>query len=109
MKFKVPNKCRVAAITYKVVLTPLNDHNLWGQSLHGQRLIKVESETSLEEQRRTFLHEVIHVVNNVFEVGLKESQVERLGNGLDQVIQDLEVDDAAEEGQGQEGRRPEHP
>lgn len=94
---KIPKKIKIAAHVYDVVLpykfTERSD--LRGQSDHLTCKIKIADKTLTNEDvtpvnlQITTLHEIIHCVDMVYNAGqLDEPTVERLGEGLYQVLQE---------------------
>lgn len=93
---KIPNKIKVGGFEYKVVRNyRFKETALAGQAHHRTleiRLSDVETnglkypKSKVEE---TFLHELLHCVDNVYNCGkLDEDMVDRLSNGLYQVLED---------------------
>jgi hypothetical protein len=61
---------------------------LYGRVFYDDGVIKVCNKYSIDQQRVTLLHEVIHAVDELHGIDLDEEQVVKLGKGLYQVLKD---------------------
>ena len=50
--------------------------------------IEISTSHSLDTQKCALVHEILHGIDEMYKLGLKESQVEQLTKGLYQVIKD---------------------
>jgi len=93
---KIPDKIRVAGHTYKIVWDDkyLTNEGYVGLSVHNKLLIYLckkyrgekLSKSIIEE---TFLHEILHTIDaNYNNHSLSEETVDRLSEGLYQVLKD---------------------
>ena len=93
---KIPDKIRVAGHTYKIVWDDkyLTNEGYVGLSVHNKLLIYLckkyrgekLSKSIIEE---TFLHEILHTIDaNYNNHSLNEETVDRLSEGLYQVLKD---------------------
>ena len=90
MKVHVPKTIKIGLYPYTVESIPhlkLND-GVWGSSNHVRREIKVDSNLGLLERNQTLMHEVIHVISENFRCLLDEDNVERLANGIGELLFD---------------------
>ena len=90
IKVKVPGEIKIGIYPYKIDLVPnlkLNKGN-WGTTNHTEKTIVLDSGLPLLELNQTLLHEVFHVVSVVFMCGLDEDNVERLANGMGELLFD---------------------
>jgi len=90
MKTKIPPVIKIGIYPYRVDLVPnlkLNKGN-WGTTNHTEKTIVLDSGLSLLELNQTLLHEVFHVVSVVFVCALDEDNVERLANGMGELLFD---------------------
>lgn len=53
-----------------------------------ERVIKIDSDMTLQDKQETMLHEIIHGIDEFMGVGLKEAQVKKLGTALAMVLTD---------------------
>ena len=85
---KIPNKIKICGIDYEVITEKFDNESLFGTS--NERMAKICLNENINGQVReeTFLHEVIHVINWVSEMNLKENQVGVLSRILYQVLID---------------------
>ena len=92
---KIPDKILVGGHTYEVVVG--NDRGLESEGLRGShsgflRKIELRSEMSDEELSCTFIHEILHAINEVYiNSVLIEREVDGLANGFHQVLEQLGV------------------
>lgn len=93
MRFRVPKKLRVGGMTYKLCedTKALDTADLYGQTFHVEQQIKYHGEVTAERQEEIVIHESLHVINRIYELGLEESQISRLSHGVHEVIQQLEL------------------
>lgn len=87
----IPEKVKILFKTYDVQQEK-NLHDMEGD-LYGQihylpeRIILNEDSTE-EQKKATLIHELIHGLDEAYIIGLKEKQVEKLGNALYMLIRD---------------------
>lgn len=92
---KIPKSIKVGGHTYEIVF---ND-NLWmnegniGQSHHNTRQrIEIEPKLHPDQIGCTFLHEVTHAINRVYNNNqLGESDVNAISEGIFQVLSDIGI------------------
>lgn len=67
-----------------------NEHGdiLYGQIDYIEQTISLNSATSHEQKKATLIHEIVHGIDELYGIGLKEKQVEKLGNALYVLIRD---------------------
>jgi len=85
----IPDTVKVGGYVYKVIrdkkLAKLN-----GEANHEKLTIHLDKGLLKQVEEGTFIHEILHVVDSVFNNNsLTEAQVERLSEGLYQVIKEL--------------------
>ena len=88
---KIPNKVRILYKKYDVGFEPnLHDENgdLYGQILYVPEKIMLNLAGSREQQKATLLHEVVHGLDELYGIGLKEEQVEKLGTAMYMLVKD---------------------
>lgn len=64
------------------------DKVLYGRIEHDFATITISKIYSEDQQKCTFLHECIHGIDELFEIGLEEEQVRKLSKGIYQFIKD---------------------
>jgi hypothetical protein len=87
----IPETVKVGYKDYQVVkVENLDDGTnlLYGQVLHPYEIIKLANKYSDNQMKCTLIHELVHAVDDLLGIDLKEEQVVKLGNGLYQVIKD---------------------
>lgn len=61
---------------------------LYGQIDHIEQLITLNEDAGLEQQKATLMHEMVHGLDDLYSIGLKEKQVEKLGTALYMLVRD---------------------
>ena len=87
----IPEKIRVLHQTYRVSeVDNLHDgaDDLYGQVRYLEERILLNSGASDEAKKAALMHETIHVIDEMFQIGLEEKQVEQLGVGIYNLIRD---------------------
>lgn len=65
-----------------------NGAELYGQINYLEQTITLSNASSLEQKKATLIHEIVHGIDELYGIGLKEKQVEKLGNALYVLIRD---------------------
>lgn len=90
----IPKKIKVLHLEYEVV-EDRNIHEgsteLLGQVQYIQQRILLNEEASHPRKRETLIHEVIHTLDDVYNIGLEEKQVEQLGVAFYNFLEDNKV------------------
>lgn len=61
---------------------------LYGQIDNIEQLITLNEDAGLEQQKATLIHEMVHGLDELYGIGLKEKQVEKLGTALYMMVRD---------------------
>lgn len=61
---------------------------LYGQIDHIEQLITLNEAAGIEQQKATLIHEMVHGLDELYGIGLKEKQVEKLGTALYMLLRD---------------------
>lgn len=88
---RIPKKVKILYKNYIIEKQKnLHDENgdLYGQICYLPERILLNEDSSEEQQRATLIHEMIHGMDEMFNIRLKERQVEKLGNALYMLIED---------------------
>lgn len=89
---RIPDKVKICGVSFDVVyLDNLNDGNkvLLGETNYDNTTIKLCSSNQSEEGKKmTFIHEVVHVIDNAFQLKLSEEYIESIGRGVFALIND---------------------
>lgn len=88
---RIPKEVSILYKKHDIEFEPnLHDENggLYGQILYVPERIIINSAGSVEQQKATLLHEVIHALDELYGIGLKEEQVEKLGNAMHMLVKD---------------------
>lgn len=87
----IPNKVRILYKEYSVEEQE-NLHNseadLYGEIRYEPEEIILSKQSSDEQKKATLIHEIIHGLDDMYRIGLKEKQVEVLGNAVYMLIRD---------------------
>lgn len=78
----VPETLRIGPYTYKVIehdrLKDEDGTHCWGTIKYADGIINIETGHTPERTLTTLLHEVLHGLDDMADLGLKEKQVTRL-------------------------------
>lgn len=61
---------------------------LYGQVQYLPQKILLNADSSDEQKQATLVHEVVHAMDEMYAIGLKEKQVEKLGNAFYMLLRD---------------------
>lgn len=88
----ITDKVKIGYKDFKVNLVKDNvvDENkvCYGNIEYDNGNINLSMLYSEDQQKCTFMHECIHGIDDIFEVGLEEDQVRKLAKGIYQFIKD---------------------
>lgn len=82
---KIPGKIKILYKEYTVEETAnLHDGggDLYGQIHYLPEKILLNADAKEKQKKSTLLHELIHAMDEIYSIGLKEKQVEKLGNAF---------------------------
>ena len=89
---KIPQKLKVGGHIYKILVSKTSSeqkgHNNWGRTNHGTLNIYIDRELAESKQEETFFHELLHAVDHHMGSIMKEDVIEKISNGLYQVLKD---------------------
>ena len=90
MKVRIPKIIKIGLYPYSVELVPhlKLEEGSWGTTNFVKRTMRLDSGLSSLERNQTLLHEVFHVISLSFQCGLDEDNVERLANGIGELLFD---------------------
>jgi hypothetical protein len=97
MNIDIPKKIKIAGFDYKIRMDKEADKDLqsmnWlGSQSCNRQLIQVHSDQSPQQMSNTFLHEIIHAVNGLYNNNkMDEDGVNQLANGMHQVFEELGI------------------
>lgn len=90
--FKVPNQIQVGGHIYRIVLSPdLRDSNTNAAVNHRLQVVVINSDRPESEKIEGLGHELVHIINSVYDCGFEETQINRIGQGLFQVFSQLGI------------------
>lgn len=88
----IPDNVKIGYKDYKVTMVDghvIDDNKVcYGCIEYNDSNINISKQYSIDQQKCTFLHECIHGIDDVVEIGLDEDQVRQLAKGLYQFIKD---------------------
>ena len=88
--FELPEKVKIGPYPYILKRTTVTDgRGAWGSTSHTAREIAFGMLCNKVELPSTFLHELLHTIDQCYNTDLEEAQVIRLANGLTDVLQEL--------------------
>ena len=88
---RIPDKVKILYKEYAVEeQANLHDSEaeLYGQIHYLPEKILLNVDSSDEQKKAALIHEIVHGLDEMYCIGLKERQVEKLGNALYMLIQD---------------------
>jgi hypothetical protein len=96
MDIKVPKQLKVGGYTVDVLFLnhddDLRERAFLGECHHVIKKIRVETSISKETTTETFIHEILHQVNHVYNNDeLSEESITRMSNGFHQVLDQLNI------------------
>lgn len=87
----IPQKVKILYKEYEVHEQP-NIHDeqgdLYGQIQYLPQVILLNADAGEESKKATLIHEVLHGLDEMYHIELKEKQIEKLGNALYMFIKD---------------------
>ena len=96
-EIKIPPSLKIGGFTYRIDTSKRARHELdsdgaWGKCRNASREIMVDVTASPEQISSTYLHEIFHAIDSIFnDGGLTEKETRSLTNGLHQVMEQLGV------------------
>ena len=97
IEIKVPSSIKVGGYDYIIEVSPEHDKELedfdnWGEHSARLKRIRIRSRCSEQQFSETFLHEILHAVDEVYNHhGLNNEIVSALSQGLFQVLEQLGI------------------
>lgn len=88
----IPNKVKIGGYIYDItkesgVCDP-NYQKVYGHCDSTYLKISIDNQYPLLKQQQTFLHEVMHAIDELYTIGLKHNQIDQIASGLHSVIVD---------------------
>ena len=88
----IPEQVHLLYKDYKVKKTSNlrsdSGETLYGQTQFIEQLILINDNASEDQQKATLIHELVHGLDELFGIELKEEQVEKVGNAFYMLIRD---------------------
>lgn len=97
IEVKLPRSIKIAGTDYKIKSDPKTDRDLdahqWkGSSSPYEQEIEISTRSLPQQFSETFIHEVLHRVDGHYNNNkLDEGDIDRLSNGLHQVLEQLGI------------------
>ncbi len=96
MNIIIPRQLKIGGFTYAVEYKEhdedLRSRNRYGEHHASTRKIILESSFSAEQVNNTFLHEILHAIDAIYNNDkLQEEDNERISYGLHQIFEQLNV------------------
>ena len=90
---KIPGNLKIGGFQWNVkeVENLMNDRELLGEMAPREQEIIIEKGSSEQQKEETLLHEIIEVLNWMYNIKLEHYQIELLGVSLHQVLKDNEI------------------
>lgn len=86
----IPDKIKVGGNVYPIrfVENMGIDRNLYGNTNHSVGFIEIDASLVGQTKKSTFIHEMLHALDNVYDIGLSEHQVSLLEAALYAFLED---------------------
>ena len=89
IRLLVPRILPLGSRRYKVVLKNLRDEGFLGTISHDiEPVVEIDPGPCLTRRAITFWHENIHGIKETWHLDMSEADIDRLSEGLNQVLQD---------------------
>jgi len=90
MKIAIPKKIKIGIHTYSVEFNSLlwYEESLKGSVNHLKQVIQIDPVIAETQKCVTFLHEVIHVINDNYRCKLDDDEVDRIAEGIAELLKD---------------------
>lgn len=88
---KIPGSVKILYKEYEIEeVDNLHDTDgeLYGQIQYLPQKIHLNSGSSEEQKKATLIHEIMHGLDEMYNIGLGEKQIEKLGNAVYMLIKD---------------------
>ncbi len=94
MIIKIPPHIQIASHTYTLWFDPReDDSDFSGSALYRHHEVLLNPELHHQTLRVTFLHELLHIINLVFDIKAPEETVRGFGEGLANILfNNLDID-----------------
>ncbi len=88
MKVKIPPEIKVGIYNYQVKYTPNlhRDAAVYGRVCTNAGVLELDLDMPDHIKYTTFWHEVIHIVQDCYRLSLSDDDVDRLAQGLSQIL-----------------------
>lgn len=96
-EINIPASIKIGGFDYRIEKSEshnkeLQEDNCWGEHSEKQRRIWFDSSASPQQISQTFIHEIIHAVDAVYQGRkLTEDSIHAVANGLLQVLEQLGI------------------
>lgn len=87
----IPEKIKILYKDYTVTQEQnLHDGNddLYGQINYSDQTIRLDEQYSDEQKKATLIHEIVHGLDDMYQIGLSEKKVSKLGVAFYQMVKD---------------------
>lgn len=93
MKLKIPPEVQVGGHVYSIALSPdLKDSDCHAAVNHRLLLLLVNADRPESQKVEGLGHELIHIIDDVYDCDLEETQINRMAQGLFQVFSQLGIE-----------------
>ena len=92
MRFPKTIKC--LGVKYTISYHNFKSKTMWGETDYTKQTIRLDTglkTRSVDDRRRTLLHEAMHVLNWEMDIGLKEEHIAKLEIGLYHLLKDNKI------------------
>jgi len=79
-------KIKIFDLDYEIVKFDSDLDSSMGHSWYKGQKIGISSETSLEQNKNTLLHEILHMISDAARIELTENQISTIATGLNPIV-----------------------
>ena len=90
VKIKIPNKVKIASHEYRIEFNPLlwHEEGLKGCANHIKQKIQVDPVLAPSQKLTTLLHEINHIISEVYRCKLDEDEIDKMAQGMAELLVD---------------------
>jgi hypothetical protein len=94
LKIKVPGQIKIGCYLLKIIVKPYQKlvHGNWGEANSTIQEIHIDSGLPERAKDNTLIHEIVHMISINYQCGLDEENVERMANGIQELMDCLGIE-----------------
>ena len=84
----IPSKIKISGYDYEVIVMEFNDKSCPAYTNFKKQKIFINEEYQMQTQEASLLHEILEVINYIFEFDFSHDKIQILESALYQVLKD---------------------